>query len=191
MMEASLKLLHDHKDELLVLVSLAAVCVSLLTTIVGPTVQYRIACRNILANVLIANRISWIEALQNDIATYTALVERTEFLKKSMDDIKAKFPTLDTQQAEEFNRMFKEYEKKTFERNKLGNLIGIKLDVSSKKRHELFEAVEAFAKLTPGISTGDPAQVDALAHVQKIARDVLDEEWSRIEHKIGSERRVG
>jgi hypothetical protein len=190
-MEAFLKLLHDHKDELLVLVSLTAVCVSFLAAIVGPAVQWRIACLNVSANVLSANRIRWIEALQSDIATYTVLVERTEFLTKSMDDLKATFSPLNQQQSDEFNRMFKEYEEKTLERNKLGNLIGIKLNVSSEKRHSLFEALEAFARLTPGIRTGDPTQVDALANVQKITRDILDEEWSRIEHKIGRGRRAG
>jgi hypothetical protein len=38
-----LQLVHDHKDEVLVLISLGAVCVSLLTALLAPMVQMRIA----------------------------------------------------------------------------------------------------------------------------------------------------
>ena len=154
MLKDVLQALHDHKDELLVLVSVMALCVSFLTALIGPIVQLRIARFNATTNVLMANRVKWIEALQADIATYAALLERTEFLTKSMDALKKAFPKLDDKQSEEFDRMFREYEEKTFERNKLGISIGIKLDVSNEKRQKLFDSIGNFAKRTTAITTG-------------------------------------
>jgi hypothetical protein len=189
-LESFLESLRNHKDELLVLVSLTAVCVSFLAALLGPLVQWRIARLNALATVLMANRIKWIEGAQSDIATYAALLERTEFLEKSMDELQRQYPQPDAKQRDEFDRMFREYEDKTFERNKLGNLIGIKLNVPREKRQKLFDAIDKFAKHTSGTTTGSPDQVDAMANVQEIARSVLDEEWLWIERNIGRRRRA-
>jgi hypothetical protein len=63
MLNTFLQLIHDHKDELLVLVSLGAVCVSLLTALLAPAVQMRIARLNASTNILTANRVKWIESI--------------------------------------------------------------------------------------------------------------------------------
>jgi hypothetical protein len=183
--EQLFQLLHEHKDELLVLVSLFAVCVSLITATVAPIIQMKIARLGVSTTVLIANRVKWIETMQSDIATYTALVERAEFLHKSMIEIKAKYPNLDDEQREEFDRMFKEYEERTLERNKLGNLIAIRLDVSPEKRQMLFKAIDTFATNTSGISTGSAEQLDAIGTVQQVTRDVLSQEWAWVERQVG------
>jgi hypothetical protein len=81
------------------------------------------------------------------IATYVALVERSEFLAKSMNELQTKYLKLSEKQGAEFNRMFGEYEERTFERNKLGNLIGIRLDVPSEKRRRLFPSKTLRSKL--------------------------------------------
>jgi hypothetical protein len=180
-----LQLLHDHKDELLVLVSLSAVCVSLVTAIIAPIIQMKIARLGASTNVLIANRVKWIETMQSDIATYAAVVERAEFLHKTMAQLREKFPNLNEKQSAEFNRMFNEYEERTLERNKLGNLIGIRLDVSTDKRRMLFEAIDSFATHTSGLLTGSPEQLDAINRVQQITRDVLSQEWVWVERQIG------
>jgi hypothetical protein len=179
------QLLHDHKDELLVLVSLFAVCVSLVTATVAPIVQMKIARLSASTSVLIANRVKWIETMQSDIATYTAVVERAEFLHKTMAEIKVKVPKLNDEQSAGFNRMFQEYEERTLERNKLGNLIGIRLDVSAEKRRMLFEAIDDFAKHTSGLLTGSPEQLAAITRVQQITRDVLSQEWAWVEQQVG------
>jgi uncharacterized protein with gpF-like domain len=180
-----LQLLHDHKDELLVLVSLFAVCVSLVTATIAPIIQMKIARLSASTSVLIANRVKWIETMQSDIATYTAVMERAEFLHKTMAELKVKFPKLNDKQSEEFNKMFQEYEERTLERNKLGNLIGIRLDVSTEKRQMLFEAIDNFAKHTGGLQTGSPEQLVAINRVQQITRDVLSQEWAWVERQIG------
>jgi hypothetical protein len=106
-----------------------------------------------------------------------------------MDELRKKYPQMSDKQGEEFNRMFKEYEEKTFERNKLANLIGIALNVSVDKRRRLFDAIDTFGRHTTGIQTGTSSQLDALAQVQHITQDVLNEEWSLVERQIGRRRR--
>src|SRR4051794_38995551 len=129
MLENTLGALHDHKDELLVLISLGAVAVSLLTALLAPLMQMRIARLSAHTTTLLATRVRWIETVQSDIANLVALIKRTAFLQKSIDEINAKLPTLSDSQQEDFNRMHREYEEKTFQRNMLSTLLGIKLDI--------------------------------------------------------------
>jgi len=189
MFERILQVIHDHKDECLVLVSLSAVLVSLLTAVLAPLVQLRIARLNASTTTLTTNRIKWIEAMQTDIATYTALLERTEFLQKSMQVIHEKYPKLNPTQQEDFNRMHREYDEKTYQRNALGNLIGIRFDISSEKRRLLFGAISELAHATPGVATDAAAAGAAMGKIQQIARDLLEEEWSRVERDVGRIRR--
>jgi energy-converting hydrogenase Eha subunit G len=182
---AILQTIRERKDEALVLVSLAAVAVSLLTAVIGPAVQMRIARLNVATNILTANRVKWIEAIQSDIATYVALVERTEFLDKSMKELREKFPKMNNKQGDEFNRLHREYEEKTFERNKLGNLIDLRLDVPEEVRRDFIISVNQYAANVRGMSTGSPAQIAALTKLQRNVQAVLNEEWSRVERQAG------
>jgi hypothetical protein len=185
MISTVLQTIKDHKDEALILVSLAAVTVSLLTAIVGPAVQMRIARITLATNILTANRVKWIESIQSDIATYIALVERTEFLDKSMTGLSARFPKMNDKQSEEFNRLHKEYEDKTFDRNKTGNLIGLRLDLSEEIRRQFIASVNDYATKVSGMRTGSEDQIFALAKLQNVVQAVLNEEWSRIEQQAG------
>lgn len=185
MLTTILQTIRERKDEALILVSLAAVTVSLLTAIIGPVVQMRIARLSLAANILTANRVKWIESIQSDIATYMALVERTEFLDKSMTELSARVLKPNDKQSEEFNRLHREYEAQTFERNKTGNLIGLRLDVSEDVRREFITSVNEYATRVTGMRTGSEAQVAALAKLQRVVQAVVKEEWSRIERQVG------
>lgn len=188
MLHVFLGALHNHKDELLVLVSLGAVSVSLLATVIGPAIQMRIARLNAMTTILVSGRVKWIESMQSNVAALAALIERAEFLSKSMQVIQNKYPQLTEKQSEEFARMLKELEEKTFERNRLSTLIGLSLDVSPEKRDLLFRSIENFAKTVPGVSTNSPELVVALAEVQRITRQIIDEEWSWVERRVGDRR---
>jgi hypothetical protein len=179
-----LSLLHDHKDELLVFTSLAAVCVSLSATLIGPIIQMRVARLNTRTSVLISGRVKWIESVQSNIASLVALIERAEFLDKSMKEIRQKYPQFTDEQSEEFARMLKEHEERTFERNKISALIGLLLDVPTEKRDKLFRAITAYAHAVPGMSTDSPELVAALDEVQYLTREVLKEEWTWVRREV-------
>jgi hypothetical protein len=180
-----LAVLHDHKDEILALTSLFAVSVSLLATIIGPAIQMRVARLNAKTTILVSDRVKWIDSVQSNIATLAALVERTEFLTKSMSAIQAKYPTLTEKQGEEYARMLKEQEEKTFERNRMSALLGLSLDITPEKRNALFRAIERYAAAVPGISTYSPEALVALSEVQRITSEILQEQRTWVQRQLG------
>src|SRR4051812_23983366 len=103
MLQDVLQTVHDHKDEMLVLLTFGSVCVALLTALLAPAVQMHIARLNASTSILTASRVKWIETMQADIADLIATIERAEFLNKSMAEIRKQFPELNDGQQEEFN----------------------------------------------------------------------------------------
>ena len=190
MLESALTVIHDHKDELLVVTSLAAVSVSLIATVFGPLTQMRIARLNARATILVSGRVKLIESIQSNIASLAALIERAEFLAKSMTAIQKSHPQMSEKQSAEFARMLKEQEEKTFERNRVSALLGLSLDVAPETRHALFRAIEDYAKAVPGVSTASNDHVVALEKVQKVTREILKEEWSWVQQQVSGKKLV-
>jgi hypothetical protein len=185
MLHGILETLRAHKDELLVLTSLCAVAVSLVSTFFGPAIQMRVARLNARTATLVTARIKWIETIQADIANLMALTEQAEFLRKSMDEIHKKYPTLSPPQQDEFNRMHQAHEEKTLQRNTLANLISIKLDVSQQLRARLFTAINTFALQTPGMTTANAKTDAVMLEIHSITQELLRSEWSRVERELG------
>lgn len=144
----------------------------------------RVARLNAKTTILVSDRVKWIDSVQSNIATLAALVERTEFLAKSMSIIQAKYPTMTDKQSEEFARMLKEHEEKTFERNRMAALLGLSLDISPEKRHTLFRAIERYAAAVPGISTNSGELLVALNEVQRITSEILEQERAWVRQQV-------
>jgi hypothetical protein len=185
-----LQSVQDHKDALLVLTSFAAVCVSLVTALLAPLVQMRVARLNISATTLVADRVKWIEAMQADIALLLAVTERAEFLDKTLRALRATHPMMSEEQTTEFSRMHQEYEQKTLERNRLNNLVGIKLDVPPEKRDRLFGAISQYIAGTRGIITDANVQTRTMFEVQNALHDIFDYERTRIQTQIGQRWKI-
>lgn len=184
-----LMLLRDHKEELLVLTSLAAVTVSLLTTIIGPAVQMRIARLNARTTILLSDRVKWMDSIQSNIATLVALIQRAEFLSTSMRAMQAKYPAMTEKQSDDFARMHKEYDEKTFERNRVAALLGLTLDIYPERRNALSQAIDKYRSTASGTSTSSHELFRALDELQLITRDILQEERTWVEQQVGRVKR--
>jgi uncharacterized protein YnzC (UPF0291/DUF896 family) len=185
-MRELVQFIYANKDGALLLVSFMAVGVSLLTAIVAPIVQMRIARFSAATTTLVATRIKWIESMQSDMASLTTLVDRTAYLRKRLNelyDLKHQ-NGLTAEQTIELDQMRKEFDEKLFQQNTLATLVGIKLDIPGKEREEFFRAINELARL----AESEDDYVSALRKMQFVAQDVIKREWAWVERQVGSRR---
>lgn len=140
--------------------------VALVSAIVGPTVAYRIAKRQIQATVVSSNRQQWINALRDDMCELLVHLKMTTALRDP------RFPSdlkIDVTQFME-NSV------------RLRNRVALRLNPSEPSHKKLLQVIDAYsfesAAPTEPLTLKDSAT--ASATLLNAAQDVLKSEWERV-----------
>lgn len=151
-----------------VVAAAASAVVALVSAVVGPTVTYRIATKQIRASTVSANRQRWIDQLRDDVCELLVHMK----LLVSVRDPRTKEARLDFGDTVEF----------ISKPLRLRNRIALRLNRREEAHNELLRIIDAYQALAM-----DPTEVFTLKEASTAsatllakAQEILKSEWERV-----------
>ena len=158
-------------------VSVISAATALLAVFFGPLVTYLIGKKQIYGNLVIANRIKWVESLREDVVEFcelyaTAIDKLEEFHKATTE--------------EEKRRVDEENGKIQYRLSRLRISIGFRLEFDKKSHAELNKILFGTIKELEGATNNkdyEPLSAQGLViKLAGVATEIFDREWAKIRH---------